>query len=202
MLEIDGYDLDEFLEKRYKFFVSKKRTDSFLRWYQVDWEEEEFLQGFLAVFSSSQSVDIREILRNLLKSSLQEEHNKIWADITKFDLERDLWNLIKRYFGYGSEVLILKKLFLSFIITPKERDYFLNVQDIYGVGMAEGANLAAFVALCSGALGKPVTEQTVILGTMTIGGAIQSLKIGLIYCRREEGIDSRSSYCEIGNSAT
>ncbi len=64
--------------------------------------------------------------------------------------------------------------FISQSISTKERDYFLNVQDIYGVGMAEGANLAAFIALCSGALERPVTEQTAIIGTMTIGGAIQS----------------------------
>ncbi|MCM1987078.1 BREX-1 system phosphatase PglZ type A [Methanococcoides seepicolus] len=127
VLEIDGYDLDEFLEKRYKFFVSKKRTDSFLRWYQADWKEEEFLLGFLAVFSGSQSVDIREILRNLLKGSLQEEHNKIWADITKFELEGDFWDMIKRYFGYDSEAPILKKLFLSFIITHISRNTKLDL---------------------------------------------------------------------------
>ncbi len=63
---------------------------------------------------------------------------------------------------------------ISQSISTKERDYFLNVQDIYGIGMADGANLAAFIALCSAALEKPVTEQTAIIGTMTIGGGIQS----------------------------
>ncbi len=127
VLEIDGYDLDEFLEKRYKFFVSKKRTESFLRWYQADWIQEDFLLGFLAVFSGSQSVDLREILRNMLKASLEEDHNKIWNDIAKFELEKDFWGLIKSYFGYSSEAPTLKKLFLSFIITHVSRNTKLDL---------------------------------------------------------------------------
>jgi len=32
--------------------------------------------------------------------------------------------------------------------------------------------LAAFVALCSGALGKPPQSQLVVLGSLSIGGTI------------------------------
>ncbi len=64
---------------------------------------------------------------------------------------------------------------ISQSISTKEKDYFLSLQDLYGVGVSEGLNLAVFVSLCSGALEKPVQEQTAILGTMTIGGSIQNV---------------------------
>ncbi len=60
-------------------------------------------------------------------------------------------------------------------ISTKEKDYQLHVQDLTGVGMSDDLALAAFLGLCSGALEKPVQEQTVILGTITIGGSISSI---------------------------
>ena len=60
-------------------------------------------------------------------------------------------------------------------ISTKEKDYHLHVQDLTGVGMSDDLALAAFLSLCSGALEKPVQEQTVILGTITIGGSISSI---------------------------
>ncbi|MDD4127272.1 protease Lon-related BREX system protein BrxL [Methanomicrobium antiquum] len=57
-------------------------------------------------------------------------------------------------------------------ISTKEKDYQLHVQDLTGVGIADGLALPAFISLCSGALEKPVHEQIVILGTFTIGGSI------------------------------
>ena len=58
----------------------------------------------------------------------------------------------------------------------KEKDYFLHVQDLYGVGMSEELALAAFISLCSGALERPLQEQTAILGSMTIGGSVGLLE--------------------------
>ena len=40
---------------------------------------------------------------------------------------------------------------ISQSISVKEKDYFLHVQDLYGVGMSEELALAAFISLCSGA---------------------------------------------------
>lgn len=57
-------------------------------------------------------------------------------------------------------------------ISTKERDYQLHVQDLMGVGISEELALPAFISLCSGALGKPVHESIVILGTFTIGGSV------------------------------
>ncbi|MBW6517326.1 MAG: protease Lon-related BREX system protein BrxL [ANME-2 cluster archaeon] len=60
-------------------------------------------------------------------------------------------------------------------ISIKEKDFHLHVQDLTGVGMSDDLALAAFLSLCSGALEKPVQEQTAILGTITIGGSISSI---------------------------
>jgi len=60
-------------------------------------------------------------------------------------------------------------------ISTKEKDYHMHVQDLTGVGMSDDLALSAFISLCSGALEKPVQEQTAILGTITIGGSVSSI---------------------------
>ncbi|MCD4820920.1 MAG: protease Lon-related BREX system protein BrxL [Methanococcoides sp.] len=64
---------------------------------------------------------------------------------------------------------------ISQSISTKETDYFMSLQDVYGVGISDGLSLAAFISLCSGALDRPIQEQTAIIGTMTIGGSILSI---------------------------
>ncbi|MBP2072540.1 protease Lon-related BREX system protein BrxL [Thermoanaerobacterium butyriciformans] len=70
-----------------------------------------------------------------------------------------------RYFRANS-----KNVSGSISVTTK--DYLMHVQDIHGVGMTSELALAAFVALCSGALGKPPQSQLVVLGSLSIGGTI------------------------------
>ena len=65
---------------------------------------------------------------------------------------------------------------ISQSISVKEKDYFLHVQDLYGVGVSEELALAAFISLCSGALERPLQEQTAVLGSMTIGGSVGVLE--------------------------
>lgn len=65
---------------------------------------------------------------------------------------------------------------ISQSISVKEKDYFLHVQDLYGVGMSEELALAAFISLCSGAIERSLQEQTTILGSMTIGGSVGVLE--------------------------
>ncbi|WP_424353451.1 protease Lon-related BREX system protein BrxL [Methanosarcina mazei] len=65
---------------------------------------------------------------------------------------------------------------ISQSISVKEKDYFLHVQDLYGVGMSEELALPAFISLCSGALERSLQEQTAILGSMTIGGSVGILE--------------------------
>lgn len=70
-----------------------------------------------------------------------------------------------RYFRANS-----KNISGSISVTTK--DYLMHVQDIHGVGMTSELALAAFVALCSGVLGKPPQSQLVVLGSLSIGGTI------------------------------
>ena len=121
-LGIQGYDLDKLLEVHEKFFAKKDRVSAFKRHYQSDWNEDKFVLGMLATLSKSHSIDQKEIVRNLLMSSLIEEKNTIWGEFERFELVDKFWDLISRRFGHSSEHPTLKKLFLSFIITHTSRN--------------------------------------------------------------------------------
>lgn len=61
-------------------------------------------------------------------------------------------------------------------INVKEKDYFLQVQDLQWVWMSEELTLASFIALCSISLDKALQPQIVVLGNMTIGWTINKLE--------------------------
>lgn len=52
----------------------------------------------------------------------------------------------------------------------------MHIQDIHGVGLTGELSLAAFIALCSGALNKPVQSQMVVLGSISISGTINKVE--------------------------
>ncbi|EYE87609.1 hypothetical protein Q428_12450 [Fervidicella metallireducens AeB] len=52
----------------------------------------------------------------------------------------------------------------------------MHIQDLQGVGVTSGLSLAAFIAMCSGALKKPIQSQMVVLGSMSIGGTITKVE--------------------------
>jgi len=58
--------------------------------------------------------------------------------------------------------------------TPKsgDHDYHLHVVELQNTGPTTTMTLAAFTALCSGLIGKPLQSQLVILGSMSLGGNI------------------------------
>ena len=61
---------------------------------------------------------------------------------------------------------------VSASIKPGDHDYHLHVVELHNTGPATAMTLAAFVALCSGVFGKPIQQQMVILGSMSLGGNI------------------------------
>ena len=61
---------------------------------------------------------------------------------------------------------------VSASIKPGDHDFHLHVVELHNTGPTTAMTLAAFVALCSGVLGKPVQSQMVILGSMSLGGNI------------------------------
>lgn len=74
-----------------------------------------------------------------------------------------------RYFKANS-----KSISASISITTK--DYLMHVQDINGVGITKSLSLAAIIAMCSGALLKPVQSQLAILGSVSIGGTVNKVE--------------------------
>ena len=65
---------------------------------------------------------------------------------------------------------------ISGAISLNNNDFLMHVQDMQGIGMTSQLTLAAFIALCSGALKKPVLSQLVVLGSMSIGGTINKVE--------------------------
>jgi len=53
-----------------------------------------------------------------------------------------------------------------------EHDYHIHVVELHNNGPSDSITIAAFVALCSGLLGKPVQRQLVVLGDMSLGGNV------------------------------
>jgi ATP-dependent Lon protease len=53
-----------------------------------------------------------------------------------------------------------------------DHDYHVHVVELHNTGPTTAMTLAAFVALCSGVFGKPIQQQMVVLGSMSLGGNI------------------------------
>jgi ATP-dependent Lon protease len=53
-----------------------------------------------------------------------------------------------------------------------DHDYHLHIVELHNTGPTSAMTLAAFVALCSGVFGKPLQQQLVVLGSMSLGGNI------------------------------
>lgn len=65
---------------------------------------------------------------------------------------------------------------MSASISTTTKDYLMHVQDVNGVGMTSSLSLAAIIAMCSGALNKPVQSQLAVLGSVSIGGTINKVE--------------------------
>ena len=120
--EIDGHELDDFFTKYEKFFGNQKeRVQPLKKLHQRDWREKEFILGMLAVFSKTQALDFKQIIRDTMLKSLDEAENPVWENISKFGLEENFWELAEEDFGFSAKNPTLKKLFLSFLITHVKR---------------------------------------------------------------------------------
>ena len=61
---------------------------------------------------------------------------------------------------------------ISASIKASDHDYHLHIVELHNTGPTSALTLSAFVALCSGVLNKPLQQQMVILGSMSLGGSI------------------------------
>jgi ATP-dependent Lon protease len=57
-------------------------------------------------------------------------------------------------------------------VKPGDHDYHLHVIEAHNTGPSTTLTLAAFVALCSALVKKPIEPQMVVLGTMSLGGSL------------------------------
>ena len=55
---------------------------------------------------------------------------------------------------------------------PGDHDFHVHVVELHHTGPTKAMTLAAFVALCSGIMGKPVQARLLVLGSMSLGGNI------------------------------
>lgn len=82
---------------------------------------------------------------------------------------RESMNIAFNYFKANRKTI-------SGTISVQNFDYLMHVQDLQGIGVTSELSLAAFIAMCSGALKKPVQSQMVILGSLSIGGSITKVE--------------------------
>jgi ATP-dependent Lon protease len=61
---------------------------------------------------------------------------------------------------------------VSTSIKPGDHDFHLHIVELHNTGPTTAMTLAAFVALCSGVFGRPIQQQMVVLGSMSLGGNI------------------------------
>jgi ATP-dependent Lon protease len=61
---------------------------------------------------------------------------------------------------------------VSASIKGGDHDFHLHVVELHNTGPTLAMTLATFVALCSGALGKPIQQQMVVMGSMSLGGNV------------------------------
>ncbi|EFN5960275.1 protease Lon-related BREX system protein BrxL [Escherichia coli] len=57
-----------------------------------------------------------------------------------------------------------------------EHEYHLHVVELHNTGPSTTTSLASLIAFCSMLLAKPVQEQMVVLGSMTLGGVIKPVQ--------------------------
>jgi ATP-dependent Lon protease len=61
---------------------------------------------------------------------------------------------------------------VSASIKAGDHDVHLHVVELHNTGPTTAMTLASFVALCSAAMARPIQQQMVILGSMSLGGNI------------------------------
>jgi len=61
---------------------------------------------------------------------------------------------------------------ISASIKVGSHDYHLHVVELHNSGPTAALTLSTFVALCSGVMGRPIQQQMVVLGSMSLGGNI------------------------------
>ncbi len=90
--------------------------------------------------------------------------------------------------GFGSHVAAKEAIRVGFdyfkgnlsrisqIAKFSEYEFHLHIVELYNSGASTQTSLAAFIAFCSVLMKKPVQEQMVVLGNMTLGGVVNPVE--------------------------
>ena len=65
---------------------------------------------------------------------------------------------------------------VSASIKAGEHDFHLHLVELQHPGTPKALTLAGFIALCSGALAKPVQSQMVVMGDLSLGGTVVQVR--------------------------
>lgn len=65
---------------------------------------------------------------------------------------------------------------ISNAISTTTKDYFINYQDLNGIGITKNLTLPTLIAICSAALQKPTLSSLAVLGDISISGTIQKVE--------------------------
>lgn len=134
-LGVTNSALKEEFKKYNTFFKNKERITAFKNLNIVDFTEEKVHMAVLSVLTRTKIMDFEEILKNLIKDYLDEDH-KLYENIIKFGNEDELWNLIRKYYGYSFKEKSLERFMATLLITnmnetvkfdlPKQYDSFIS----------------------------------------------------------------------------
>ena len=64
---------------------------------------------------------------------------------------------------------------ISAAIKVGDNNYHLHVVELHNTGPTTTMTLATFIAMCSASMGKPVIDQLVVLGSMSLGGSVSPI---------------------------
>lgn len=78
----------------------------------------------------------------------------------------------KESFKVGFDYFLANAGSVSASATPGEHDFHVHAVELHNTGPSTEMTMAAFIALCSAVLHKPVQPQLVVLGDMSLGGTI------------------------------
>lgn len=127
--------LKEEFELYNTFFKRKERIAAFKNLNISDFTEEKIHIAVLSVLTKTKVMDFEEVLKKLIKDYLDEDE-KSYESIKKFGSEDELWNLIRKYYGYSFEEKSLERFMATLLITnmnetikfqlPKQYDSFIS----------------------------------------------------------------------------
>ncbi len=122
-LGLSRQSMRPYCSSRKSFFNSKGRTEKLKKWVKPDDQEEELDLKMMAVITRAEQPDAFVVFMKLFAAFCGEgsyspdNEPKIWTDITKLDLEKPLWDLVARTFGYVADSPSLSDLLIRLLVT-------------------------------------------------------------------------------------